>query len=955
MKNGCHEYFDTKIADRSEQAKKVYRYVTDVARRVGEVTSGSKEIADLFTVQIEIQRQKLRDNCEKLFFLDPLNYGKKSLELLWRKVYYDTISSAKKLRESNSQYDGYIQLLIAGGIGQFHHFMARIQADMKVQIKDLDYSPLYYDEENEEDMNKETPEDENQLGRTVLYSCLIYLGDLSRYQIEIFNNFEASVAARYYLQAAQIDLSSGMPFNQLGNLYLDKNYNLDSVSSYIHCLSCLIPFEGALGNLNKIFEKNNQFCNTVVDMETCTQSEHLQHTIANFFYLIEKWYFGKDDINISKMCSNVMQQLKIAMDFKRIPYPDINKNFDDYTQAVDEENTNPSYLNLNMIHNIVKICLFTLVRVKEIDESKAFSCKAFTLAFLSQILQKLHTQLEALGLKNPATKYYSKFKSNIINTDLKPISDDAEIEKTSEKKIEETLINDNSDEHKEEKESVSDDGIEATISNGDVKKKTPRRRRRRRVTSSESSNKSDTDSDDSEVMSDNNCSEDEDLSDSSYHSEDDPSETSVSDNEYVEEKSLPTNKEQTIKVPNKTDTVPQSNINNGIENEIDVDGIKNFLLGENFLPSLKLLQDWAMTEKDLILSCGDSGEALFQCVVNLLNIFNHYFDHINNNTFADSKLHILVKAQNIAKKFKLEFKSIPLPEDINLRGTNIGKFDKDAAEWQIMDKLKPTVCEENIIRILNFIDFGNQIAKIVPRIKFNRTLKIFYLKKVYSLKVNTKLNHKRSREWHNSKKIVSRLWLASRVQELECTGQAEGPSLLAVDTSTLQKHLRRVKQLVKTKNFIFLVPTIVLQELDELKRDCSAARDAIRWLEFQLKSGCRFLRTQRPGQSKPLPLLKCPRKAPPFVHNFLQILEFCNHFTEEKQSQGGNGDPESTIQAKSAPLLVLLVGIELGKSEEQYKDFSLIGAAQSAGVSIEHIGEFYTKWRHSNHKNSKKR
>lgn len=148
----------------------------------------------------------------------------------------------------------------------------------------------------------------------------------------------------------------------------------------------------------------------------------------------------------------------------------------------------------------------------------------------------------------------------------------------------------------------------------------------------------------------------------------------------------------------------------------------------------------------------------------------------------------------------------------------------------------------------------------------------------------------------------------------------------------------------------------MLQELDDLKREESTARDAIRWLEVQLRSGSRFLRAQRPGQSKPLPLLKYPRKAPPHIQNFIQILEFCNHLiAEDKNIQGGNGDPDNSLQNKSTPLLILLVGNERVSDEEQYKEFSVTGAAHAAGISVEFFGDFYTKWRQSIHKNGKKR
>lgn len=55
---------------------------------------------------------------------------------------------------------------------------------------------------------------------------------------------------------------------------------------------------------------------------------------------------------------------------------------------------------------------------------------------------------------------------------------------------------------------------------------------------------------------------------------------------------------------------------------------------------------------------------------------------------------------------------------------------------------------------------------------------------------------------------LGRLWLASQVRELERTGQAPVPALLALDTATLHKHLRRVKQLLRARQFILLIPSV---------------------------------------------------------------------------------------------------------------------------------------------------
>lgn len=740
------------------------RYVSDVARRVGEATGTSHSISDLFSTKLEIQRQKLRDNCEKLLFLDPINHGKKSLELLWRKVYYDTINAAKKLRESDHENDNSLFIHIVGGIGHFHHFITKIQSEMKVQFKELDYIPLFTDEEADDNA---VPSDEELLfGRSALHTCLIYLGDLSRYQAEIFHTFDPSIAARYYLQAAHLDMSSGMPYNQLGNLYLDKNYNLDSVCYYIHCLSCVSPFEGAMGNLSKIFEKNTQFSEVLNESDTLTQSEHLQNTVGNFLSLIEIWYLNKNDTNIPQRCNTIAQQLKIAMDFTMTPLPDITKNYNEYLQAIEEENVNPSYLNGNLVHKIVQICLFTMAKMIEIDEQRAFACKAFTLALLSQLLKKLLKQLELLGFRNPARDY----KPRVRPPEPEKMEETIELENGSnnhEIVSNGTLGTNNEEDVKE----LSEEDLKK-LQNGDtkntIKKVLPKRRRRRRVVSSESSDMSDADTESSEVETDESCADKENLSESSYHSEDDSkSEASMSDSD-IELKNHKANgetldetqKQLDNEIPTESNEIKTNDSEyskSSKSNKVNETEIQHFLMGDNFLPSIKLLQDWILTEKDLILSCGDSGESLFQCVVDLLNIFSYNFNPKSSENLICGECKTLTYAKKVAKNLNLEYKSIPLPEDINLRGTNICKFDKDAAEWQILDRYKPSAYEENIMRILNFIDFGNQIAKIVPRVRYNRTMKIYYLKKIPRPKLNTKISHKRSREWHNTKKSNVRI------------------------------------------------------------------------------------------------------------------------------------------------------------------------------------------------------
>lgn len=52
----------------------------------------------------------------------------------------------------------------------------------------------------------------------------------------------------------------------------------------------------------------------------------------------------------------------------------------------------------------------------------------------------------------------------------------------------------------------------------------------------------------------------------------------------------------------------------------------------------------------------------------------------------------------------------------------------------------------------------------------------------------------------------------------------------------------------------------VLAELDELKKTSDNVRNTIRWLEREFTNGSRFIRLQRNNETKPLTLIKVPKK-----------------------------------------------------------------------------------------------
>ena len=68
-------------------------------QQLDDVRGRSKTVFNLFLPCTVTLRIKLHDLCYKLILADPLGYGKKGEELLWRKGYHDLFSTAKRLRK----------------------------------------------------------------------------------------------------------------------------------------------------------------------------------------------------------------------------------------------------------------------------------------------------------------------------------------------------------------------------------------------------------------------------------------------------------------------------------------------------------------------------------------------------------------------------------------------------------------------------------------------------------------------------------------------------------------------------------------------------------------------------------------------------------------------------------------------------------------------------------------
>jgi hypothetical protein len=81
-----------------------------------------------------------------------------------------------------------------------------------------------------------------------VHRCLVCLGDLARYQLELGLALAAQ-PARYYQGAVRLRPEGGVPFKQLAMLCGELNYGLDQLYYYVTSNGC---FEGGEENLKSL-------------------------------------------------------------------------------------------------------------------------------------------------------------------------------------------------------------------------------------------------------------------------------------------------------------------------------------------------------------------------------------------------------------------------------------------------------------------------------------------------------------------------------------------------------------------------------------------------------------------------------------------------------------------------------------------------------------------------------
>lgn len=415
-----------------DKAKKVYRAAVDAVRKLDEGLKKKRAYREVFHQDAVGLRYKLREYCERLMFYNPLFYGRKAEEVLWRKVFYDIIQIIKKNRRHvrvGSSLETAYRTHLSSACGYYYHLLFRLQRDFNLKLDGKIDFPLLPDVNPgryvKTTRRKEVTPAMHDWAMKTVNKCLICLGDIARYQQDFDSGMSGTVAERFYQQALMLSPEIGMAHNQLGTLASSRYFHCEAAYHYIRCLACDVPFEGAEGNLQRLFEKNqkkfgdlrSENSKEISGKEQCYQD--LKAFFVRFLQLLRVLYDPAADTDTSEIqecCQTTLQSFNHCMFYEPVSYSD----------DLSEENLH--FLEDDIVFKIVVICIATIYILQKRGSRKVTAATAFLLALFSHILNHVVIRLQgALYEKENPNKILQSHSQHFDDMN----GDDSESDKSS--------------------------------------------------------------------------------------------------------------------------------------------------------------------------------------------------------------------------------------------------------------------------------------------------------------------------------------------------------------------------------------------------------------------------------------------------------------------------------------------------------------------------------------------
>ncbi|XP_061675011.1 nonsense-mediated mRNA decay factor SMG5 [Syngnathoides biaculeatus] len=394
--------------------KRLYRAVVESVHKLDVIVGSKASYREVFKPENISLRNKLRELCVKLMFLHPVDYGRKAEELLWRKVYYEVIQvikTNKKHIHSRSVLECAYRTHLIAGVGFYQHLLLYVQSHYQLELQDcIDWTHVTDPLIGRKKAVSASPK-EMEWAQMACHRCLVYLGDLARYQNELAGVEAERLAERFYHQALSVMPHVGMPFNQLGTLAGGKSYNVEATYFYLRCIQSESPFEGAYGNLKRLFDKAAKMYQQVKKQEMKKLSpsrqryRDIKRLLVSFMYLTSRLQPKNSlmESELTSLCQSVLEDFNLVL-FYLPPHGhndsarhSLSEEDDEQQQQQQQNSADGSWgvLPDALVFKMVVTCLMVVHSLKR-GGSKQYSASiAFTLALFSHLVNHVNIRLQA--------------------------------------------------------------------------------------------------------------------------------------------------------------------------------------------------------------------------------------------------------------------------------------------------------------------------------------------------------------------------------------------------------------------------------------------------------------------------------------------------------------------------------------------------------------------------------
>lgn len=1047
----------------SDRAKRVYRSALESIKCLEAINKSPKAYREVFRQDAVGLRNKLKNYCERLMFYNPVEYGRKAEEVLWRKVFYDVIQVVKKnkdhVRRHGSVETAY-RTHLSAALGYYQHLVFRLQREYSLKLSGvIDYYLIHEQRpgrRGDPSTIKPVNPSVQEWAQRACHRCLICLGDILRYICDLDHTATPTTAERYYHQAFILFPEIGMPHNQLGTLAGSRYCGSEAAYHYIRCLACEKPFEGARGNLNRLFERNTKRFYELNKQQARDlppgkqRCQDIQRFLTRFLKLLEIFHENGSNMELCELqalCQHTLQDFNLCMFYEpQAPIAGgagsghlLDEEAEDSGDPGDPSSC--TYLDNGIVFKIV-CCLICTIHLleKNGNNSNMTAATAFLLALFSHILNHVVTRLTARleDLQHPNTILLAGEALSMENLQVNDSSDEEVAKKT---------ILQRNGLHSPSHPNATSDNKQKSRPN---RQRNMRRRRKRRQLSDSSDDPMSDMSDLSEDLSEGNDPEDQCLSEDEDLSEDDDlasyfdrgSGSDLSDEEYSqpytekgpsqgpsvwprpspapglpngdlqhiwsngvddtglaslsselfssslmflgqdlaatqEDVSVPPGfmssieakhvAEITEKLANfdiETDTETSFFPTDTEQNLTETDDADNensimssssntekqvlerhklhqaleVVQSEGLLSTVKVMCDWMRGQVAIISVCAQSSHSLWQRLSVLLNFLPHENDLSQHEVCYPPELQLITTQT----RFSTWAQGFPLTEDIEMCQLPCLGEVQAKVDFTIRHRAQLTDLQETFLRIcclrrfgyflsaIDSIDFTYQpeTAMFVgPAVDTNNAEK--------TQDSMDKIKDTESRR-NQLMRDMAQLRLQAEVKELEgsLAGSSEAvfPPYVLVDDAALCDCLGCVKELAASARCILVIPLAVVDKLDMMKKDSTGAREAIRWLEGQLRRGNRYIRAQKTQESLLQQQHASLKKKNRDSWYVLELLGCARYLAQQTGSFTGH-----------SKVVVMVGGAWEGKLLPVTT--TVKATALTEGVSIETVTEFSARWK----------